>query len=175
MMTQPKKQTPTQKIKNWIKDFVTKPNPVFGNLPPCPFAQKAIVDGKVKFIELDGLGEFGTIFTHVWDFDFDKKDVLILIAEPDQYTAEQTVEIADMLNWAFMPRDVVILEDHPEISESVKRVKLNNGEYILFLAQRLSKLNRYSEMLEKGPYYKNWSKSYLESVKGFRYPSGSGS
>ena len=175
MMTQPKKQTPTQKIKNWIKDFVTKPNPVFGNLPPCPFAQKAIVDGKVKFIELDGLGEFGTIFTHVWDFDFDKKDALILIAEPDQYTAEQTVEIADMLNWAFMPRDVVILEDHPEISESVKRVKLNNGEYILFLAQRLSKLNRYSEMLEKGPYYKNWSKSYLESVKGFRYPSGSGS
>ena len=175
MMIQPKKQTPTQKIKNWIKDFVTKPNPVFGNLPPCPFAQKAIVDGKVKFIELDGLGEFGTIFTHVWDFDFDKKDVLILIAEPDQYTAEQTVEIADMLNWAFMPRDVVILEDHPEISESVKRVKLNNGEYILFLAQRLSKLNRYSEMLEKGPYYKNWSKSYLESVKGFRYPSGSGS
>ena len=174
-MTQPKKQTPTQTIKNWIKDFVTKPNPIFGDLPPCPFAQKAIVDGKVKFIELDGLGEFGTIFTHVWDFDFDKKDVLILIAEPDQYTAEQTVEIADMLNWAFMPRDVVILEDHPEISESVKRVKLNNGEYILFLAQRLSKLNRYSEMLEKGPYYKNWSKSYLESVKGFRYPSAYGS
>ena len=99
----------------------------------------------------------------------------MLIAEPDQYTVEQTVEIADMLNWAFMPRDVVILEDHPEIKESVKRVKLNNGEYILFLAQRLSKLNRYSEMLEKGPYYKNWSKSYLQSVKGFRHPSGSGS
>ena len=168
MMTRPKKQSPTQKIKNWIKDFVTRPNPVFGDLPPCPFAQKAMVDGKVKFIELDGLGEFGTIFTHVWDFDFDKKDVLVLIAEPDQYTVEQTVEIADMLNWAFMPRDVVILEDHPEIKESVKRVKLNNGEYILFLAQRLSKLNRYSEMLEKGPYYKNWSKSYLQSVKGFR-------
>jgi len=168
MMTRPKKQTPTQKIKNWIKDFVTRPNPVFGNLPPCPFAQKAIVEGKVKFVELDGIGEFGTIFTHIWDFDFDKKDVLILIAEPDQYTAKQTVEIADRLNWAFMPRDVVILEDHPEISEKVKGVKLNNGEHILFLAQSLSKLNRFSKMLESGPYYKNWSKTYLESVKGFR-------
>ena len=173
MKTRPKKQTPTQKIKHWIKDFVTRPNPVFGNLPPCPFAQKAIVDGKVKFIELDGIGEFGTIFTHVWDFDFDKKDVLILIAEPDQYTPEQTVEIADRLNWAFMPRDVVILEDHPRIREKVKQVKLNNGEYILFLAQRLSKLNRYSRMLEKGPYYKNWSKTYLRSVKGFRGPGKS--
>jgi hypothetical protein len=70
-----------------------------------------------------------------------------------------------------MPRDVVVLEDHPKIQEKVKQVKLNNGHYILFLAQRLSKLNRYSEMLEKGPYYKNWSRSYLESVKGFRRPA----
>ena len=174
MTTQRKNQkTPTQTIKNWIKDFVTKPNPIFGDLPPCPFAQKAIVDGKVKFLELDAIGEFGTIFTHIWEFDFDKKDVLILIAEPDQYTAEQTMEIAHRLNEALMPSDIVVLEDHPEITERVKSAKLNNGHYILFLAQRLSKLNRYSRMLEKGPYYKNWSKSYLESVKGFRDPAKS--
>ena len=133
--------------------------------------QKAIVDGKVKFLELDGIGEFGTIFTHIWDFDFDKKDVLVLIAEPDQFTAKETVEIADKLNRAFMPRDVVVLEDHPLIKESVKGVKMNNGHYILFLAQRLSKLNRFSKMLETGPYYRNWSKSYLRSVKGFRDPA----
>ena len=172
MTTQPNK-TPTEKIKTWISDFVTKPNPVFGDLPPCPYAQKAMVDGKVEFLELDGIGQFGTIFTHIWNFDFDKKDVLVLIAEPDQYTAEQTVEIADRLNEALMPSDIVVLEDHPEIEEKVKHVRLNNGEYILFLAQRLSKLNHFSKMLEVGPYYKNWSKSYLESVKGFRDPSSS--
>ena len=173
MKTRRKKKTPTQTIKIWIKDFVTKPNPIFGNLPPCPFAQKAIIDGKVKFIELDGIGEFGTIFTHIWDFNFDKQDVLCMIADPDQYSAKETVEMADKLNQAFMPRDVVILEDHPEITEKVKTAKLNNGHYILFLAQRLSKLNKFSRMLESGPYYKNWSKSYLGSVKGFRDPEGS--
>ena len=129
------------------------------------------MDGKVKFLELDGIGEFGTIFTHIWDFDFDKKDVLVLIAEPDQYTAKETVEIADRLNQALMANDIVILEDHPKIPEKVKTVKLNNGHYILFLAQRLSKLNKFSRMLEKGPYYDNWSKTYLESVKGFRDPA----
>ena len=168
MTTQPKKQTPTQTIKKWISDFVTKPNPVFGDLPPCPYARKAMVDGKVEFLELDGIGAFGTIFTHIWQFDFDKKDVLCIIAEPDQYTEAQTVEIADRLNEALMPSDIVVLEDHPGIKEKVKHVTLNNGEYILFLAQRLSKLNKFSRMLETGPYYKNWSKSYLESVKGFR-------
>ena len=81
------------------------------------------------------------------------------------------MSMAEFLNERFMPRDVVILEDHPEISEKVKGVKLNNGEHILFLAQSLSKLNRFAKMLEGGPYYKNWSKTYLESVKGFRDPA----
>ena len=57
------------------------------------------------------------------------------------------------------------------LDEYVKEVKLNNGEYTLFLVQSLSKLNRYAKMLEKGPYYKNWSRTYLESVKGFRHLS----
>ena len=135
-MTRRKKKNPTQTIKNWIKDFVTRPNPVFGDLPPCPFAQKAIVDGKVEFVELDGVAEFVTIASHIWHFDFDKKDVLCMIAEPDHFTKKETVEIANMLNeiFRFKQMDVVVLEDHPKIKESVRGVKLNNGKYILFLA-----------------------------------------
>ena len=168
MMTRPKKQTPTQKIKNWIKDFVTRPNPVFGNLPPCPFAQKAIVDNKVEYVELNSIADWRTIYGMIWNFDFDEKDVLCIIAEPTHFTPQQTVSMAEWLNERFMPQDIVILEDHPEIDEKVKQVKLNNGHYTLFLVQSLSKLNRFSKMLESGPYYRNWSKSYLRSVKGFR-------
>jgi hypothetical protein len=167
MMTRQKK-TPTQQIKNWISNFVTRPNPIFGNLPPCPYAQKAIIDGKVEFVELDGVACYNTIYQHIWDFDFEQKDVLVMIAEPDQFTAKETVQIAEDLNEYFMRRDIVVLEDHPKIKENVKHVKLNNGEYILFLAQGLAKLNRFAKMLESGPYYKNWSRSYLRSVKGFR-------
>ena len=167
-MTQQKKQTPTQKIKSWIKHFVTKPNAVFGNLPPCPFAQKAIIENKVKFIELDGVASYPTLYQHILEADFEEIDVLCMIAQPDQFTASETEKLAKDLNGYFMNRDVVVLEDHPDTPESVKGVKLNNGHYILFLAQSLSKLNRFSKILEAGPYYKNWSKSYLESVKGFR-------
>ena len=170
MKTAQKKLTPTQTIRNWIKDFVSKPNPVFGNLPPCPFAQKAIVDGKVNFVELNRTADWRTVYQLIWNTDFDDKDVLCVIADPDQFSARETVSMADDLNDRFMPRDIVILEDHPDIKESVKGVKLNNGHYTLFLAQRLSKLNKFSRMLEKGPYYKNWSKSYLKEVKGFRDP-----
>ena len=168
MTTRHKKQTPTQTIKKWISDFVTRPNPVFGDLPPCPYAQKAIIDGKVEFLELDGVAGYSSLYYHIMHFDFDYKDVLCMIAERDHFSAEEITEIAHNLNNYWMPRDIVVLEDHPDIPEHVKDVKLNNGHYTLFLAQRLSKLNKYSKMLESGPYYKNWSRSYLESVKGFR-------
>ena len=167
------KKTPTQIIQKWIRNFVTKPNPVFGNLPPCPYAQKAIADNKVEFVELNSMADWRTIYGIIWNFNFEKKDVLCLIANPDQFTAQQTISMAEWLNERYMPQDIVILEDHPKIDEYVKEVKLNNGEYILFLVQSLSKLNKFSKMLEDGPYYKNWSKSYLESVKGFRDPEGS--
>jgi hypothetical protein len=141
---------------------------VFGDLPPCPFARKAIIDGRVEFLELDGVADYPTLSQHIADFDFDAKDVLVMIAEPDHFTAGETEQLAHDLNGYYMDRDIVVLEDHPRIDERVKEVKLNNGHYTLFLAQRLSKLNRFSQMLEKGPYYKNWSRSYLRSVKGFR-------
>ena len=173
MTTQQKKQTPTQTIKKWISNFVTKPNPVFGDLPPCPYAQKAIVDDKVEFVELNRTADWKTIYQLIWNTDFDEKDVLCVIVDPRQFSAQETVSMADVLNERFMPRDIVVLEDHPDIDERVKGVKLNNGHYTLFLAQRLSKLNRFSKMLEAGPYYKNWSNAYLESVKGFRDPEGS--
>lgn len=167
-MTQQHNQTPTEKVKTWINEFVTKPNPVFGNLPPCPFAQKAIIENKVVFLELDGVADYPTLYQHILETDFDEIDVLCMIAQPDQFTAHETEKLARDLNGYFMRHDVVVLEDHPAIAESVKGVKLNNGEYILFLAQRLSKLNKFAKILEAGPYYKNWSKTYLQSVKGFR-------
>jgi hypothetical protein len=161
-------QTPTQKIQNWINNFVSQPNAVFGNLPPCPFARKAIVDNKVEFQEMIGTTDYATLYQTVFNFDWDNKDVLCMILPPNHFTATETTQMAKDLNSYFMTRDVVILEDHPDIDENVLGVKLNNGEYILFLAQSLSKLNHFSRLLESGPYYKNWSKSYLQSVKGFR-------
>ncbi len=161
-------QTPTQKVQNWLNNFVTKPNAVFGNLPPCPFARKAILENKVHFEEMVSITSYATLYQEIFNFDFEEKDVLCMILPADHFTAKETTKIAKDLNTYFMKHDVVILEDHPKIKEYVKNVKLNNGEFILFLAQSLTKLNHFSKILEAGPYYKNWSKSYLESVKGFR-------
>ena len=73
MTIQHKNQTPTQTIQKWISEFVTKPNPVFGNLPPCPFAQKAIIENKVEFLELNSIACYNTLYQHIWNFNFEEK------------------------------------------------------------------------------------------------------
>ena len=159
--------TATDDVKKWISEFVTKPNPVFGNLPPCPFAQKAIIDNKVEFLELDGVADYATMYGHIFNFDFEGKDVLCMIAQPNQFTADETVKLAEDLNGYFMRHDIVVLEDHPDIKESVKDVQLNNGTYILFLVQSLTKLNKFSDILRNTTdYYKNWDPSYEKEVTG---------
>jgi len=124
---------------------------VFGNLPPCPFAQKAIVDGKVEFVELNATADWTTIYQLIWNTDFDEKDVLCVIVDPRQFTAQETVSMADVLNERFTPRDIVVLEDHPDIDERVKDVKLNNGHYTLFLAQRLSNSTNFPRCWKSVP------------------------
>ena len=116
MTTQQKKQnqklqkktasSPTETIKSWIQDFVTKPNPVFGNLPPCPFAQKAIIENKVTFLELDSVASYPTLYQHILEADFEEIDVLCMIAQPDQFTTSETEKLAKDLNGYF---DVVSL------------------------------------------------------------------
>jgi hypothetical protein len=67
-----------------------------------------------------------------------------------------------------MKKDIVVLEDHPKIKEQVKGVSLSNGKYILLLAQRLSKLNRFSRQLTNTNYYNNWTKKHLAEVVKWR-------
>ena len=103
--------TPTQTIKNWINDFVTKPNPVFGNLPPCPFARKAIVDNRVVFQEMSGITDYATLYQSIFNFDFDTHDVLCMILPVDHFTPKETTQIAKDLN-------LIDAERHSDIGRS---------------------------------------------------------
>ena len=109
-----------------------------------------------------------SIYLAISNFDFDANEVLAMILPANQLTVTQTKQIAVTLNQQFSKSDIVILEDHPKIPEKVKSVSLNNGRYILFLAQSLSKLNKASATLKQTKYYHNWSKKYLKNVVGWR-------
>ena len=163
-----KKISPQQYITNWLKTFVEVPHPVFGNMPPCPFAQKARLDGKIMFREIQDEEPDSNCWTWIDRHNFEKHEVLCMILPGTRWKPDYPKTIAVQLNSVYIKKDIVVLEDHPKIKETVKDVSLNNGEYILLLAQRLSKLNKFSKQLKNTSYYKNWSKKHLKDVVDWR-------
>ncbi len=182
MTTQQKNQNPKKKkskktsspradVIRWVKEFVEVPHPMFADYPPCPYAKQARLEGKADFVELTDMEPDSNIWVRIDHFDFDNKDVLVIIADAKRWTPRYTQKLAATLNAAYSHRDLLIMEDHPKLVERVKDVKLNQGQYTLLLVQTRSKIKKFADILARSDYYKNWSKKYRESVTGtWRHP-----
>ena len=160
--------SPKQYITNWLKTFVEVPHPVFGDFPPCPFAQKARLEDKILFRTIAEEEPDSNFWTWIERHDFKKYEVLCMILPGTRWKPDYTKKIAVQLNSVYMKKDIVVLEDHPKIKEQVQGISLNNGRYILLLAQQLSKLNKFSNQLKKTNYYSNWTQKHLKDVRDWR-------
>ena len=155
-------------ITRWMTEFVEQEHPVFAGLPACPYARQARLSGRVRMIHMTSAEPDSNCWQHISNTNFDKNDALVLILDPKRWTLKYTHDVVDQLNSVFMPRDVVVLEDHPKQKEEINGVIVNNGRYTLLLCQRLSTLNRFSEILKKKGYYDQWSKKNIADVVTWR-------
>ena len=74
-------------VKTWIDDFVTKPNPLLNNMPPCPYAKQAILDKKID-IQIPDKGSVSYNITktiETWNEDL---DIVLLVYDPKKHTGE---------------------------------------------------------------------------------------
>lgn len=155
-------------IQSWAENFVEVPNPKLNNWAPCPYARRARIENKV-------LIDLGTIpqvdcndIAATWD---DTYDVIIFAYERTRFTAEEIQILVEQNNQElFMPMDLMCLEDHPDDPEIVNGVTFNQGQYILLLFQRLSKVNDSHDQLKSQGYYDTWPRDYYERVAGWRKP-----
>ena len=155
-------------ITRWMKEFVEQEHPVFAGLPACPYARQARLSGRVRMIHMTSAEPDSNCWQHIGNTNFDDTDALVLILDAKRWSLKYTHDIVDQLNSVFMPRDVVVLEDHPRQKEEINGVIVNNGRYTLLLCQRLSTLNRFSEILKKKGYYDQWSKKNIADVVTWR-------
>ena len=152
-----------QKIIEWMKDFVEKPNPKLGDWAPCPFARAARMTDQIEIVEgRNPLTDFESI-------DLDSKEVWIFWYPVEAYTGEEFAKITKELNDTLMPRDIVVLEDHPELVEMVNGVHMNFGSSSLHIIQKLSKLNEASQRLKEKGYYNHWNREEIDEVVTWRY------
>lgn len=154
-------------IKNWIEKFVSVHNETIGQVP-CPFAKQAMLDERINYVS-GGKHTITPLLNSLasnWD---DKYEVVVVYSDKNELTPNQLKILVDDFNKFARDKDVVALEDHPDDPEILNGVSMNFGKAILILVQRLSKLNKASDILKKKGYYDNWPKENYDDVVKWRF------
>ena len=151
-------------LETWIKEVLSKPNPIFNNLPACPYAKKAWMEDKVEIYVFDSwVDAYSCLLTKQWDFT--NLEVGIIAFPKDNITPNQLSNMIDALQNTWPRNDLAILEDHPDELEQVQGFNLNFGDQCLLLVQSRLKLNKARAELEAKGYYKNWDPEYKKVVQ----------
>jgi len=150
-----------KQLIEWMKEFVEQPNPKLGNWAPCPYARAARINNQIEIRQ--GTNPLIDVESINW-----KREVYVFWYPTEQYTGLDFEQIARDLNDAYMPNDIVVLEDHPELVETVNGVHMNFGQSALLIVQRLKELNSAADKLRSKGYYDHWNQSELDQVVTWR-------
>ena len=156
-----------QDITAWINDFVSKPNALLNNFPPCPYARKAMLEQKVD-IRIPQDVSVSYAIADTLQTGIDDLDVGMLIFDPTYYTADMFSSVVEKANET-IDKNFVLLDDHPDNKEDINGVMMNNGKYAIVFVQKTDKLQQGHEYLEKHTdYYDVWSQENLDDVVTWR-------
>ncbi len=160
-------QQVTEDVKAWIAEFVTKPNPLLQNLPPCPYAKQAVLEDKVQIV-VPTEGTVSYAIQHaLTNFDHNM-DLVMLVFDPQVMDPETFEACVWQWNQTVDPQ-FVLLDDHPDNEENINGVTMNNGKYAIVFIQKSDKLDEASTFLEtRTKYYKVWSQENLDDVVTWR-------
>ena len=143
----------TSRIETWITEVLDIPNSKFGNIPPCPYAKKAWVEGNV---EVKMWKDFGSFRYDKWE-----KEVTIYVMDP--YTSPDFLSQITK-NFNNLYPDYLFLEEHPDLVEDVGGFVVNQGELILLIVQDRKPLEEARKKLQETNYYEYWTPEMKERI-----------
>lgn len=156
-----------QALDQWMMDFVEVNHPTLNNWPPCPYARSARLSGMITVV-FASVDQFKDTIYQSLD-TLDHKDVVVICFDHDTIDPEVLQEFVSGMNQTLMPKNYVILEDHPHAPEYVNGVRMNFGHCGLLILQKLNKLNSAADKLRSQGYYDAWDSKALDQVVSWRY------
>jgi len=151
-------------MEKWSIDVVEKPNPAFGNLPICPFAKKARLEGKIRWEvrQHDIGGPVEPLMALLRSFDCIRYDIMMIVspvAHPSEHDFFAYVD--EMIKPGVAKMGIDFLGAHPE-SEWRIGDWVTRWPYQTFLVSTLTLLKTSSDKLLKTKYYSQWTKDQME-------------
>lgn len=157
-----------QETFGWVSDVLSKANPFFNNLPPCPYAKSALLDHKVALMFKHDTS-FQTLYKTISEFD-DNFELAIIFDLKYNEDPEQFHQYLDDLNTVisegmFIDRDIWVMGFHPDdetsdFAEEADFEPVTDVPYAMIFVQRLSVLQEAADKLDKRGYYNNYDGLY---------------
>jgi hypothetical protein len=150
-------------VIGWMVNFVEKPNPLLNNWAPCPYARQARINGQVSVdVGTNPAVDLANIANTSWP---DTKEVAVLIYDPVEWDLKKFRSAWQPAQDKLLaPLGLFVLEDHPEDTETVKGVSMNQGTWAILFVQRLLKLQEAASQLATKGYYNDWPEEYLKDL-----------
>jgi hypothetical protein len=162
-----------KELESWVVSYLDVPSKFYNNLKPCPFARQAWFNNEVNVV----LGKEKEVTKQInsWDDSFNLVAIIFEEWEDvEDWCAEKNKSICedDLYLMCFSP-DSCEWDDPQLETFSQKEFKpLIDDIYGWVFLQRLSTVNRYSNILEKQGYYKNVSHDFWEYITTRRMYDG---
>lgn len=146
-------------IELWINDFLSRPNVYFNNLPPCPFAQKALLENKILWnFNLNPYPEVTKNLINECASKLlteDKDIALVIHSEYSSWSPENVTDYVEKWRVENRARGLFLLRDHPLKEEYLGHLKMNQGKYLIFFIQKKDKLIKSRIKLQRNGFYNN--------------------
>jgi len=155
-----------EEIHNWVVNYLDVPSDYYSGNKPCPFAKKAWLSGQCKVL-LGGDQDVLNVL-ETWD---DKYELVIVAVSEEE--SDGLDEWCKQINRDLLPElDLVLMPfiagdedpDDPNLDPD-HWGKLLDEAYSLVFIQRLTVVNRISELLEATGYYDKLGPEFMSYVK----------
>jgi hypothetical protein len=149
-------------VMRWIQDFVERPNVLLNGWAPCPFARQARLKNQIDIrIGVDPYYDLKNTVRH----GMGQLDVVVLVYDASAWSLPVFRNLWQQAEQDHLQsHDLYVLEDHPEETESVLGVTMNQGTYALLFVQHRGKLQDAARQLAAKGYYDDWDEHYLQAL-----------
>ena len=146
-----------QNLKNWILDYLSKPNAIFNGLPPCPYAKKAWLDGNVEIKKFESYDQIRNSL----------KDIVGSVVKIFYYEhpiLPSADKLKSIVSWLGKDNpDYIFYDEHPDTIEMIGDEVVNSGVTAIIIQERKDLLEKRAE-LQKTGYYDKWTPEMKERI-----------
>lgn len=146
-----------REFTDYIIDFVEQPQPEMGNMPVCPFARKARLDGRMRLVvtqlTVDAINYHVSSFANEANLDM----MICIHPESNGLSSCEVYRLAEELNEFLPALNVLAFAGHPDDPFNVDGLYTRRDPYPNIQLLRLDVGERAYHSLENSKYYDRWT------------------